>query len=620
MQQLLNSFFKHLRVRRVLGTIAIYAFGAWLVLQVAETVFPGLGVPNWAIRFVIIAALAGLPPAVVFAWIYQITPHGIVRSSASSGRNGDVALRKADYAIIGALLIMLTLIGYYAVRELADVSNQTTLSAQTPGQHECDAGICAIAVLPLTNLSGNPDEEYFADGITEALISRLARIEALRVISHTTVMQYKKAPKPLPEIARELGIDAVLAGSVLRENARVRISVQLIRVPIEHHLWTYETERPLQDTMMLQAEVAQGIAQEIKIRTTDEQQLRLTVSRPIDPEAFDAYLRGRDLWRRRDLLAKAIEWLERAVSLDPDFAQAWAALADAYITAWNWAVIPIEDGLPKAKAAAERALALDPAFAEAHTSLASILWDTWQLAAAEVHFEQAIRLNPSYSLARQWYAEFLANTAGRPDEALAQAEEARRLDPLLLSTNATLAMAEIYAGRYEPARERLRELLETNPEHPWSYSLLAELEVRVGRYGEALDLLERSRATDEPRDIIEARRARAYSAWGKIDKALPILERLAAHVDRPPEATYDMARAYARLGRPQDALHYLDTAYAARNLYLLRLNTETDFDAMRVDRKFCDLVTRIGIPSTCSPHTSLERAPIARTLATPPRM
>jgi TolB-like protein/thioredoxin-like negative regulator of GroEL len=601
---MLNSFFKHLRVRRVFGTVAIYAIGAWLVLQVAETVFPGLGVPDWAIRFVIIAALAGLPLAIVFAWAYQITPQGIVRS-ASSG-NGDVALRNADYAIIGALLIVLALIGYYAVSRLADVANQTTSSALIPGQHECDAGICAIAVLPFANLSGNPDQEYFADGITEAMISRLARIESLRLISHTTVMQYKKAPKPLPEIARELGIDAVLAGAVLRENGRVRISVQLIQVPIEHHLWTYETERPLQDTMAVQAELAQGIAQEIRIRTTEKQQQRLTASRPINPEAFDAYLRGRDLWRRRDLPAKAIEWLERSVSLDPDFAPAWAALADAYITAWNWAVIPMEEGLPKAKAAAERALTLDPALAEAHTSLASILWDTWQLAAAEDHFEQAIRLNPSYSLARQWYAEFLSNTVGRPDEALAQAEAAQRLDPLLVSTNATLASVEIYAGRYEQARERLRELLKANPEYAWSYSLLAELEVRVGRYAEALDLLERSRVTEEPRDIIEARRARVYAAWGKIDKALPILERLAAHVDRPPEATYEMARAYARLGRPQDALRYLDAAYAARNLYLLRLNTETDFDAMRVDREFCDLVTRIGIPSACSPRSSFR--------------
>lgn len=601
---MLNSFFKHLRVRRVFSTVAIYAIGAWLVLQVAETVFPGLGVPDWAIRFVIIAALAGLPLAVVFAWAYQITPQGIVRS-ASSG-NGDVALRNADYAIIGALLIVLALIGYYAVSRLADVANQTTSSALIPGQHECDAGICAIAVLPFANLSGNPDQEYFADGITEAMISRLARIESLRLISHTTVMQYKKAPKPLPEIARELGIDAVLAGAVLRENGRVRISVQLIQVPIEHHLWTYETERPLQDTMAVQAELAQGIAQEIRIRTTEKQQQRLTASRPINPEAFDAYLRGRDLWRRRDLPAKAIEWLERSVSLDPDFAPAWAALADAYITAWNWAVIPMEEGLPKAKAAAERALTLDPALAEAHTSLASILWDTWQLAAAEDHFEQAIRLNPSYSLARQWYAEFLSNTVGRPDEALAQAEAAQRLDPLLVSTNATLASVEIYAGRYEQARERLRELLKANPEYAWSYSLLAELEVRVGRYAEALDLLERSRVTEEPRDIIEARRARVYAAWGKIDKALPILERLAAHVDRPPEATYEMARAYARLGRPQDALRYLDAAYAARNLYLLRLNTETDFDAMRVDREFCDLVTRIGIPSACSPRSSFR--------------
>jgi TolB-like protein/Flp pilus assembly protein TadD len=606
---MLSSFFKHLRMRRVFHTGAIYAIGAWLVLQVAQTVFPALGVPDWGIRFVIIATLAGLPLAVVFAWIYQVTPHGIVRHSGASDSNDDVALRKGDYAIIGGLLIALTVIGYYALHRLADVSNQATSSALIPGQHECDSGICAIAVLPLANLSGNPGEEYFADGITEALISRLARIESLRVISHTTVMQYKKAPKPLPEIAAELGVDAVLAGAVLREKGRIRISLQLIQVPIEHHLWTYETERPLQDTLVLQSELAQGIAQEISIRTTDEQQQRLTLSRPVDPEAFDAYLRGRDLWRRRDLPTKTIKWLERAVSLDPDFAPAWAALADAYITAWNWAVIPIDEGLPKAKAAAERALVLDPAFAEAHTSLASILWDTGQLAAAEDHFAQAIRLNPSYSLARQWYAEFLSNTAGRFDEALVQAEAARRLDPLLLSTNATLASVEIYAGRYEQARERLRDLLKMNPEHPWSYALLAELEVRVGHYAEALDLLERSRATDVPREIIDARRARAYAAWGKDDDALPILERLAPNLERPSEATYDMARAYARLGRPQDVYRYLDVAYAARNQYLLRLNTETDFDAMRRERRFCDLVTRVGIPATCSSHTSSELAP-----------
>jgi TolB-like protein/Tfp pilus assembly protein PilF len=588
-----------LRVRRVFRTIAIYVVGSWLVLQVAATIFPGVGVPDWAIRYVVIAALSGLPLAAVFAWMYQVTPGGIVRSSASTSSDVDIALRGPDYVIIAAFVIVLIFIGYSTVRWLADVSNQDISSAISPAQKECNARVCAIGVLPLTNLSGNPDEEYFADGITEALISRLARIESLRVISRTTMMMYKGAPKPLPQVARELGIDAVLTGAVRRENGRVRISVQLIQVPIERHLWTYETELALQDVMVLQAELAQGIAQEIEVRTTEAQQRRLTASRPIDPDAFDAYLRGRDLWRRRTQLAKAIEWLERAVSLDPDFAQAWAALADAYVTGWNWNLLPIESGLPKAKAAAERALALDPEFAEAHTSLAAMNWDSWQIAAAEDHFQQAIRLNPSYGLARQWYAEFLSNTAGRPDEALVQAEAARRLDPLLLSANATLAWVEIYAGRYEQARVRLLDLLKSNPEYAFSYSLLAELEVRTGHYADALDVLERSRAADESRDLVDARRARVYAAWGKAEKALPVLEQLATQADRAPEATYDMARAYALLGRPQDALHYLDAAYASHSLYLLRVNTETDFDALRVDHAFCKLVTRTGISSAC---------------------
>ena len=293
--------------------------------------------------------------------------------------------------------------------------------------------IDSIAVLPLENLSGDPEQEYFADGMTDALIADLAKIGALKVISRTSVMQYKGARKPLPEIAHELSVDGVVEGSVLREGDRVRITVQLIEAATDQHLWTERYERELTSILALQGEVARAIASKIEVTVSPEEEVRLASARPVAPEVHEAYLKGRYYWNKRteDGMKRGLEYFQQAINDDPEYAPPYVGLADSFNMIAFYSNAPPMEVYPKAKAAALKALEIDDTIAEAHASLAAAQAGEWDWLAAEREFQRAIELNPSYALGHQWYAGLYLNAVGRLDEATAEFKRAQ-LDPLSL--------------------------------------------------------------------------------------------------------------------------------------------------------------------------------------------
>ena len=329
--------------------------------------------------------------------------------------------------------------------------------------HQAFAGIHSLAVLPLQNLSGDASQDYFADGMTDELITQLGQFRALRVISRTSVMTYKNAHKTLADIARELHVQAVVEGSVLRAGDQVRITAQLIRVPADEHLWAHSYEGSLRDTLALQAKVSQAIAEQILTTLDPQEQAALAKTRTVDPDAYEAYLKGRYFWNKRDAagLETAIEYFQRAIAADPACAEAYSGLADAYALAGHWAygILAPQEAFPRAKAAATRALLLNPTLSEAHTSLAFVLdqymWD-WE--GAEREFRRAIELNAGYATAHHWYAYHLLMMA-RAGEGIAELRKAENLDPLSLVIVTDVAALLYTAHQFDDAMRQAQKAL-----------------------------------------------------------------------------------------------------------------------------------------------------------------
>ncbi len=314
------------------------------------------------------------------------------------------------------------------------------------------ARIESLAVLPLENLSSDPDQDYFAEGMTDALIADLGNISALRVISRTSVMQYKNARRSLPEIARALNVDGLIEGSVTRQGDRVRITAQLFQTKPERRVWGETYERDLKDLLSLQREVARVIASEIRVNLTTQEQAHLATAVSINLEAHEAYLKGRYFWNKRTAegLKKGLEYFNRATDKDPTYAAAYSGLADVYVGMGDYGLMPREEAYARSKAAAVKAVEMDDRLAEAHATLGSIAQFNWNWPEAQVEFRRAIELNPNYAPARQWYAGLLANL-GQSDRAVAEARRARELDPLTPISSVDVGMVLYLAHRYKEA-------------------------------------------------------------------------------------------------------------------------------------------------------------------------
>lgn len=462
--------------------------------------------------------------------------------------------------------------------------------------------IRSLAVLPLSDLSAQAGQEYFADGMTEALIAELAKIRGVKVISRTSVMQYKNARRALPQIARELGVDGVVEGSIVREGQRLRITVQLIHGPTDEHLWADSYERELSGVLALQGEMARAIAQQIQVTLTPQEQQHLSSARPVDPAAYEAYLKGRYYWNLRtqsDLL-KATEHFQAAIGLDPTYALAYAGLGDSYALYAFYNVLPAREAFPKARAAAHQALKLDPNLIEAHTLLAFItFFHDWDWASAEAQLRRILEQRPDYGIARQWYAEFLASM-GRHEEALAQIRLAQQSDPLSPIMKAVEGLNLYYAGQYDAALEACNRTLAMSPGFEVAYVYRAYIRDVRGEYDRGIAELRGLPDLEQfPARMLVL--ARLYAQAGNTAEARRLLQRaLRLDPDAQRLLTTRIAYVYAALGDRESAVQWFHRAYEERSVAMVRILVDPDYRSLLPDPRFEALLRRMNFPA--APH------------------
>jgi serine/threonine protein kinase/tetratricopeptide (TPR) repeat protein len=498
------------------------------------------------------------------------------------------ALRRLRIAAGGLLVLLLALLVGFRAGRLREWL-RTSVGAPR---------IESLAVLPLENLSHDSEQDYFADGVTEELITDLSKISDLRVISRTSTTQYKGTHKSVPQIAKELNVDGIVEGSVQRSGDRVRISAKLIYAAREMHVWAESYDRQLRDVLALQGEVAGAIADAVNVKLRTSPQTSLKTLHSPSPEAQDAYLRGRYWWnkRTREGEFKGLEFFQKAIELDPGYAAAYAGMADSYLVlAHHGRLLPLE-AMPRAKVAAIRAIQLDNSLAEAHNSLALVhLSYDWDYSAAEAEFRQAVALNPNYAPAHHWFAHYLA-VVGRDTDAMREIRRARELDPFSVAINSFLVLTFYYAHQYDRALQAAKEMADIDPAFgEVAEGLQGDVLAAKGMYGEAVTHWNKSLVlSGQAQDAAELQHAYAIGGYrGYLDRQLSTLN---VRSQREYVAPLGFAQLYTRLGDRDSAFGWLERAYKERSSWLNFVKTDPVYDSLRSDPRYADLLRRIGLP------------------------
>ncbi len=514
-------------------------------------------------------------------------PHPATEPRDRSNLPGKPAMFKRHLPSLAwkiSLIALLLLVASLATRKLRSANSTSPV-------------IRSLAVLPLESLSSDASQDYFADGMTDELISDLGQISALRVISRTSVMAYKHARKPLPQIARELNVDAVVEGTVLRSGDQVRITAQLIEASSDKHLWSQSYQGELRDTLALQGKVARAIADQIRINLNSQEQAALKNVRVVNPEAYESYLKGRYFWNKRtaDGLKVALAYFNQAIDEDAKYAQSYSGLADTYalLGDWQYAAMTPKEALPKAKAAAIKALELDSALGEAHNSLAFCLdgFD-WDFDSAGKEFRRAIELNPGYATAHHWYAWHLS-LLGRYDEAIVEMRKAENLDPLSLIINADLAELLVLAHSYDESIRQSRKTIEMDPTFALAHNQLGQAYLQKQMHDEAIAELQKAVQLSAGSPTCIANLARVYAASGKRSEAAKLLSDLKKRSNPGYSHASEIAVIYAALGDKNQAMTWLEKGYEER--FNPGVLLRPGFDPLRSDPRFQDLVRRIGL-------------------------
>jgi TolB-like protein/tetratricopeptide (TPR) repeat protein len=483
--------------------------------------------------------------------------------------------------VCGVAMLALLIVAYFTTR--------TRLRGATGSK------IKSLAVLPLKNLSGDPTQEYLADGMTEALIGRLSSIHDLRVISRTSAMQFKNSSLSVPEIARTLHVDAIVEGSVIRDASRIRVHAQLIRAATDGHFWSETYDRELRDVLALQSNVAQSIARKVEITVTGEEHARLSAARSVSPDVYESYLKGRfNKHNSKAELEQSIAYFEDAIQKDPTFASAYVGLADAYESLGTVFVgAPPAEARQNQMSAARKALELDPTIAEAHVLLADVLQRRWQWAEAEAEYRRALDLNPSDSAAHVGFARWLL-CQGRADGAIAWAKRARELDPL---GNAGTSIGYILfeARHYDEAIRAMRAVISVRPDDASAYWYLGFALIADDEPGEAIPVLEKALSISERSPGVMGVLIRAYAHAGQRSDALRILEELKKRSQAGYVPAGAFVNAYLGLGDNEQAFTWMERAYQEQSNILQFLKVHPFFDPLRVDPRFTNLVRRVGL-------------------------
>ena len=458
--------------------------------------------------------------------------------------------------------------------------------------------IRSIAVLCLEDLSGDSSHDYFADGMTEALITSLAKIKALRVISRTSAMQYKGVRKSLPQIARELNVDSVIEGSVLRCGDRIRITAQLIHASNDEHLWAESYERDFRDILSLQSEIARQVADKVKIILTPEEHASLGKNRQVNPEAHELYLKARYHWNKRseEGVRKALSYFRRAIDFDPTDAQAHAGLADVYNILGYYNSLPPMEAYAEAKASALKALQLDNSLAEPHATLGVIKRDfEWDWAGAEVEFQRAIEISPGFAEAYHWNSTLLS-MMGKHSEALQEKRRALALDPLSVVIRSDLGRMFYFSGDYDQALEQYRAALDMDPNFGSAHLWLANVYEQKGQFEDALAELQTGMRLSSDSTYALAKWGHACGVAGKADEARATLDRLNELSKQIYVSPYDISMVHLGLNELDEAFAWLEKAFEDRSIWLGYLNVEPQLDRLRSDPRFQSLRRRVGLP------------------------
>jgi len=473
-----------------------------------------------------------------------------------------------------------------------------------PGPRTQPGRKLTLAILPFDNLSGEADQEYLSDGLTEEMTTQLARLapDRLRVTARSSTWKYKRADRDIPRIRQELGADYVLEGSLRRAGERVRVTAQLVQVADQTHIWAQTYDREMRDVLVLESEVARSVARAIAMTLAPEAEARLARARPVRPESYQDYLRGRYFFNRKTeaALRQALGYFQRAVAADPGYAPAYTGLADCYWSLGASSVVgglPPRQAMPEAKAAALKALEIDDTLAEAHASLAFVhlLYD-WDFVASEKEFKRALELDPDYTAAHHWYSHCLL-PLGRMEESLAESRRALELEPLSLVVNTHLGWHYFYARQYDKAIEQYRRTLELDPAFPQTQRYAAWALLQKGRHEEAIADLRAASGALGPDPEVEAELGHALAVAGRRAEARAVLEGLRQLSSSRYVSPYSVALVHAGLGDRDQALAWLDKAYDERSDYMPYLGLEPMLDPLRSDPRFSALVRRVGLPS-----------------------
>ena len=601
----MSGFLSELKRRNVVRVGIAYAAVGWLTVQVASVFFPIFHAPEWVLQVFATVIILGFPVALILAWAFEVTPSGVMRTAdvpadhSTRSRTG----RRLEVVVVAVLALLFAILVIERFSKVDDTADDlvetpalppnpapppTEISDQTTGARK------SVAVLPFVNLSSDPEQEYFSDGLTEDLLNRLAQIPSLKVPARSSSFHFK-GNTDLQEIKRALGVDAVLEGSVRRSGSALRITAQLTNVNSGYNIWSSSYDRELTDIFAVQDDITAQIIAALEVHLDDDSK-HLLAANPVDPALYQLMLRGRYHWNQRSEtgLEKAAEIFEQATIMDPNYGPAFAGLADVYISKFDYGLISLAESSAKARVAATRALELDPDLADAHTSLAHLLLHEWQWQAAEKSFLRAIEINPNYIVARHWYALCLT-ALGRPEDAVTTMLHARDLDPLSIRINADLGMAYLAAGRYEEAVAQETQTLDLAPQSAtprWIRGMALE---QMHKFDEAEQDMQAVLEAWQRDAAILGTLGHLYGVSGKTEEARALLTELIGQAETT-DAEFYIALVHAGLGEADQAFEWLDRAIDERSGSVRYLKIDARLKDLRQDSRYANLMARVGLP------------------------
>jgi len=581
-----RNFFAELKRRNVYKVAVAYAVVAWLLIQAASIFLPAFDAPAWVMKIFIIVIIFGFPVALIFSWAFEITPEGIkleseIEPSKSIKRRTG---RKIVALTIALAVVAAGLFVYQLVRPKSDTSGSPT--AATIANK-------SIAVLPFDNLSRDPDNAYFCEGVQDEILTRLAKVADLKVISRTSTQHFKSTPDNLPQIAKQLGVAHIVEGSVQKSNDQVRVNVQLINAQNDAHLWADTYDRKLTDIFAVESDIAKTIAETLQAKLTGSEKSSIAKTPTVNPEAYELYLRGKFFAEKRtgaDLL-KSIEYYDQAIAKDPGYPLAYVGLADSHLLLSAYGATSPKESASPARAALRNAIELDDSLAQAHASSGLLATVELDLDRAISELERAIQLNPNYATAHHWIALPLT-AVGQSDRGILEGKRAIELDPLSLIINADLCWVYFNGRRFDEAEAQARKTLEMDPRFYVAHYYLGEALQFKGKLAGAI--AEFQKAYDSNNDPFSlAMLGQAYARQGKTDEAQKVLARLREQAKSQYISPYAFAVVLTALGDKAHAIDELEHGYDDTGFYISLIKVDPLFDDLRGDPRFDALVQKV---------------------------